>query len=210
MTMKLVTAAVAATMVFANPASAASIAGLFNTGVDSASAVLGGGTADLHYILNSGATTPFTYNNGSYVQSLDSTWIAADAGGGYVVNPNTYSLSFDLTGFDYTTASLSGLFAADNSGTVRLNGNLLASTGTYNAFTAFSATSFFVAGINVLSFSVVDTGQPSALNVSALSGTVELAGPSGVPEPATWAMMIGGFALAGAAMRRRMTGVSFA
>jgi hypothetical protein len=31
-----------------------------------------------------------------------------------------------------------------------------------------------------------------------------------VPEPATWAMMIGGFALAGAAMRRRKAIVSFA
>lgn len=31
-----------------------------------------------------------------------------------------------------------------------------------------------------------------------------------VPEPATWAMMIGGFALAGAAMRRRKAAVSFA
>jgi len=30
------------------------------------------------------------------------------------------------------------------------------------------------------------------------------------PEPATWAMMIGGFALAGAAMRRRKASVSFA
>ncbi|MBT2185348.1 PEPxxWA-CTERM sorting domain-containing protein [Sphingobium sp. H33] len=34
--------------------------------------------------------------------------------------------------------------------------------------------------------------------------------PSGVPEPATWAMMIGGFALAGAAMRRRKVAVRFA
>jgi hypothetical protein len=32
----------------------------------------------------------------------------------------------------------------------------------------------------------------------------------GVPEPATWAMMIGGFALAGSAMRRRKSAVSFA
>lgn len=31
-----------------------------------------------------------------------------------------------------------------------------------------------------------------------------------VPEPATWAMMIGGFALVGASMRRRSTAVSFA
>lgn len=33
---------------------------------------------------------------------------------------------------------------------------------------------------------------------------------SAVPEPATWGMMIGGFALAGVAMRRRKTAVSFA
>jgi len=33
---------------------------------------------------------------------------------------------------------------------------------------------------------------------------------SAVPEPATWAMMIGGFALAGAAMRRRKAEVRFA
>jgi hypothetical protein len=33
---------------------------------------------------------------------------------------------------------------------------------------------------------------------------------NGVPEPATWAMMIGGFALVGASMRRRKVAVSFA
>jgi hypothetical protein len=34
--------------------------------------------------------------------------------------------------------------------------------------------------------------------------------PSGVPEPASWAMLIGGFGLTGAAMRRRkaMTAVT--
>nr|WP_281422184.1 PEPxxWA-CTERM sorting domain-containing protein [Sphingobium xanthum] len=31
-----------------------------------------------------------------------------------------------------------------------------------------------------------------------------------IPEPASWALMIGGFALAGAAMRRSKTSVSFA
>jgi len=36
------------------------------------------------------------------------------------------------------------------------------------------------------------------------------AGTGAVPEPATWAMMIGGFALAGAAMRRRSAAVRYA
>ncbi len=34
--------------------------------------------------------------------------------------------------------------------------------------------------------------------------------PAAVPEPASWAMMIGGFALIGASMRRRMPVVAFA
>ncbi len=34
--------------------------------------------------------------------------------------------------------------------------------------------------------------------------------PNAVPEPASWAMMIGGFALAGAAMRRRARTIAFA
>jgi hypothetical protein len=31
-----------------------------------------------------------------------------------------------------------------------------------------------------------------------------------VPEPASWAMMIGGFGMVGAAMRRRRTAIRFA
>lgn len=34
--------------------------------------------------------------------------------------------------------------------------------------------------------------------------------PPAVPEPATWALMLGGFAIVGSAMRRRSTAVSFA
>jgi hypothetical protein len=40
------------------------------------------------------------------------------------------------------------------------------------------------------------------LSIPALSGAV--------PEPSSWAMMIGGFALVGAGMRRRRTSVAFA
>jgi hypothetical protein len=40
--------------------------------------------------------------------------------------------------------------------------------------------------------------------------TVETFAPGAVPEPASWALMIGGFALAGAAMRRRTPAVRFA
>jgi len=48
-------------------------------------------------------------------------------------------------------------------------------------------------------------------NVAYLRGQVVLRSNAGaVPEPATWAMMIGGFGLAGGAMRRRATSLRFA
>ncbi|MBO9574743.1 MAG: PEPxxWA-CTERM sorting domain-containing protein [Sphingobium sp.] len=41
-------------------------------------------------------------------------------------------------------------------------------------------------------------------------GTVGVAAQAPVPEPAAWALMIGGFALGGAAMRQRRAAVRFA
>jgi hypothetical protein len=37
----------------------------------------------------------------------------------------------------------------------------------------------------------------------AFGGLEQIATAGGVPEPATWALMIGGFGLAGAALRRK-------
>lgn len=59
-----------------------------------------------------------------------------------------------------------------------------------------------------LSASNLDT---ITLNLNASSNAVLLAGGPAVPEPATWAMMLGGFGLIGAAMRRRQrTAITFA
>jgi hypothetical protein len=52
-------------------------------------------------------------------------------------------------------------------------------------------------------------GTSSKDNIGPLLDNVVL-DISPVPEPATWAMMIGGFALIGASMRRRKTAISFA
>ena len=58
-------------------------------------------------------------------------------------------------------------------------------------------------------YSDIDFGEttltfagPDSVTLGALAGAI--------PEPATWAMMIGGFALAGAGLRRRATTVRFA
>jgi len=64
---------------------------------------------------------------------------------------------------------------------------------------------FNISGIS--SFSFVTSGSffgEDTIQTDNWTYTLDSTGPV-VPEPATWAMMIGGFALAGAAMRRRAT-----
>jgi choice-of-anchor C domain-containing protein len=65
------------------------------------------------------------------------------------------------------------------------------------------------------SYTFTATGASTTLTFASNSGTAY--GPAldnvsvvAVPEPATWAMMIGGLGLVGVSMRRRKTAVSFA
>lgn len=197
----------AAALVLGAPAGAASISGLFNTGVDDGGIKLAVGTADTHYLLN-GAATPFVYSNSAYPVFSDAGFLSVQADGGYVINPNVYTLTFSLAGFNAASASLGGTFFGDDTTTVSLNGILLATNTSFNSPTMFSATGGFLSGVNVLSFSVLDIfGQPSGFLVSGLTGTADVSspGPGGVPEPTSWAIMTLGFGAVGSAMRRRRT-----
>lgn len=189
------------------PAQAVTITGLYNTGVDANGAKLANnGATEIHYAVN-GAGVPTTYTNGAYISVADGVFIGAAPDGGVVVNPNIYTLTFSLAGLSPVNAQLSGKFASDNYASVALNGVTLASQPAqiifenFTQLTSFSASSGFLAGLNTLTFTVTDGGAPSALLVSGLAGTAS------VPEPAAWALMLGGFGLAGAAMRRRRAAV---
>jgi hypothetical protein len=182
-----------------NAANAGVIPGLFNTDASLAA----DGATDPHWTVNGGAA--IVYNHPAYLTYPTARFIAAQAGGGYTNPKNTYDLVFSMAGLNPLTASLSGVYAADNWGDAFLNGILLVQQPhqtifpNFTALTAFSASGVdFINGLNTLEFVVTDTGPPSALLV-AFTGSQ--ASATAVPEPLT--LSIFGVGVAGAAALRR-------
>ena len=95
-----------------------------------------------------------------------------------------------------------------------LNNNVLIKFLTVKAAAGYALFEFAGAGVNSGSFStagLLTSNGKNQPNVSHMSfWTAPVNNPDAIPEPATWAMMLGGFGLAGAAMRRRGSKVVFA
>ncbi|TAK98913.1 MAG: hypothetical protein EPO07_11350 [Verrucomicrobia bacterium] len=164
---------------------------LFNTGVDVSGTPLPAGATDIHWTVVSGPSisTPVSATNlnnqaiASYVHSSSSAWIWVEADGtAGVNNPYTFRLSFDLTGFDPSTATITGQWAVDNEGFIRLNGTnagigagVLSLSGIvsshFGAFHSFALTNGFRPGTNTLEFVVTDLGIVGGLNVTGLNAT---------------------------------------
>lgn len=172
--------------------------GLSNTGVDALGVPLANGTTpDLHYSLVSapaGAATSTRvltsadgYPVGPWLgDTVTSAWIGpntADANG--PVGNYTYRTTFDLTGLDPLTATITGRWSTDNNGiAILLNGANTGNPGTSftqfsEGYVSFSIASGFVAGVNTLDFQVYNGGGPTGLRVE-MSGTAAV-----VPEPTT-------------------------
>ena len=173
------------------PADAVTTFRLFNTGVGADGAPLPGGSVDPHYKLIQSADTTFTgpdaivanpIADGYWFANSDtSKWIAPSANQQYpgatpcnASGTYIYRTTFDLTGFDPTTLKISGMWAADNSGTaVRLNGTDLGITAPgYSPLTPFTIDSGFVAGMNTLEFEILDIGCPNGLRVELVASAV--------------------------------------
>lgn len=194
-------------------ARAAPIATLFNTGVDAAGVVLGGGATDPHWAVVSGPAGAAAAIAGD---QSDGKWLAPDpvsewiSGGGTSPGGFDYRTSFSLAGFDPATASITGTVAADNEITdIRINGH---STGfrlgivgypSYTSFQQFNPlpvfSGDFVAGINTIDVLVYnDATGPQGVRL-ALTGSAQ---PLRVPEPASRAVLGAGLAALGLLRRR--------
>jgi len=195
---------------------------LFNTGVNSSGSPLTDGTlGDPHYTLQSvpaGSTSTirvrtsaggYPVTPGTYIGDDGlSNWIGPNndsALDGQVGNYD-YRTTFDLTGFNLASVSITGGWSTDNVGTeIVLNGtNTGAATTAFNQFATgfapFSITSGFVPGINTLDFIVNNAGGPTALRVE-MTGSGNLTSAVAAPEPATLTLL--GLGLTAMCSRRR-------
>jgi len=145
--MKRTIIAVALAMSAFSTAHAAGINGLVNTGVGAS------GTADTHYALSSASTAStvpvITYNN----QWPISPWMGNDATSKWITptadqaqsfdawsaGTYTYSLSFDLSGYEAGSAIFSGRMAADNAVTVLLNNHSISSASGFTGWSSFAS-----------------------------------------------------------------------
>ncbi len=160
------------------------IPGIFNTGLDNYSNILGDGETDPHYLIVSSADMDYPGPQAKVVLSegfpMDcwiqnsnrSKWIAprTDAGEFNEVGMYVYRMSFDLSAFKPKTAVITGIWSTDNNGVdILINGK---STGYFTPSNAFRFGMFgfairdgFVDGINTIDFAVYNLNAPTGIRV---------------------------------------------
>ena len=174
------------------PVPGVAIPGLFNTGVSVNGTPLPAGVDDPNYQLvaqpGSGLSDVTVTPDGAWVvgDPTKSRWIGVNANTAGPPGNYTYRTTFDLTGFNPATASLSGLMATDDAGiSIQLNGTTVNVNSGFSALTPFSFTTGFVTGVNTLEFRLNNGGggpNATGLRVEGLQGTaVPLTDQRGMP-----------------------------
>jgi hypothetical protein len=195
--------ALGAVMALAGPGQAATITGTFSAALtDVASSTFG-----------IGAGSTFT-NQGGFVTSATDEFSGITSGTAISLSSVTATfgsaISF-MSSFGNFMGTITNV-ASVPAPNARVGLNVLGN------FTPSGSLGGFTAGPASMTLSFTQTGDllPGSPQ-PAVSGSFTFASPpsgvgipSGVPEPASWAMLIGGFGLTGAAMRRRkaMTAVT--
>ncbi|MBY0521352.1 MAG: DUF4394 domain-containing protein [Sphingomonas sp.] len=164
--------------------------------------------ADNNYVFNP--------NDGSLTTATNAFYDAGDVNAG--LNPNITALAYTSAAFGAPVAD-SQLYAIDtgadilarlanSTGVLTTVGALGADIGSRDSFDILGSDAFVADGRNIYranlasgALSLVGRTNESVFGI-AIAPTV--------PEPATWAMMIGGFGIIGGALRRRRANVAVA
>jgi hypothetical protein len=191
-----------------------------STGLDASDALITvGNTPDAHWTVDqplggiapARVVTPSDAGGGFPAWAANgplSTWITIDASmvGNAPVIPYTYYRTFNVAPADVAQATISGTWGIDDSGDLRLNGNLISTlVSDYSATTPFSVAAgsgLFVAGLNTLTITM--TFSDNFLEAVRLQGALS------VPEPSSFilaALGIIGLAVFLAERRCRVTPV---
>ncbi len=168
-----------------------------------------------------------TDDENALVKFTGNTQISITGGNGYAqifdanntLDWDTLTISMaDGSGFTALEFALQFLgvdVSNQNPGTLNITVNLLGggtAVKSYDDFTNTGNRSFYFSGdAGEVFTSVVLSAAPDRFDqLKQTDISLVVAPPLAVPEPASWAMMIGGFALVGAAARRHRTAISFA
>lgn len=215
---KLLPAIITGTIIMLIPfgtVSANPITGLYSTGVNNAGNVVNPalGTTDLHYTVTSApiagvVATDAYYGNPWMPNTATAGWVAPlyPAGnpnrwyGAYYTGTYAFTTTFTLDpNINPLTAWFTANVASDNGTTsILLNGHVVGQAlGGLAVFNTITVSSFFVTGLNTLTFNVYNAsiggafavGNPSGLLVDIKSSYVS------VPEPATYALILSALTL---------------
>jgi hypothetical protein len=168
---------------------------LFNTGLAADGTLLPGSSVDPHYALISSADSSFPGPAAIVANPIPSPFWFNDSNSQYVApeaNQNfsvccsagdyRYRTTFDLTGLDPSSATITGQWRSDDNGLILINGVSTDLTAPSNTTMSFTLSSGFIAGINTLDFLVTNTSGPSGLRVDELTGTAAGVSTSSFPS----------------------------
>ena len=210
--------ALAAIALTAAPSVAGAVEVLVNGSFEDIGAGVPEGWGGLTYYAGGPVTLPgWTVNGGSVDLTSSGSFWGPAFDGNYSMDingwdPGTISQSFATTaGQLYNVSFVYGRNVAGAPDPARAT--VMAGGQTLNVTAANDGS--FGSGHNMIwksgGFSFTGTGSPTTLTLAAVTGgnggvffdKVSVDSAGGVPEPATWALMLGGFGLMGASLRRR-------